>query len=232
MYERGYVVASDGNVSARTNRDSILVTPAGKCKGRLSIDDLVEVDYSGRKVHGDSEPSSELPMHLMVYRSRGDISAVVHAHPPVSTAFSVSGVALAGCILPEVVLNIGDIPLAAYATPGTEEVPAALEPLIAKHDAFLLSNHGTLTLGATVDDAYYRLETVEHFAKITHMARQLGGPRELSTAEVRRLLSLSDKLVGGEVSCTGCGACGDADEALVGALADTITLELKRKSGE
>jgi L-fuculose-phosphate aldolase len=235
LYNRGYVVACDGNVSARTNRDSILVTPSGRCKGRIEVQELVEVDYSGRLLRGDFKPSSELPMHLMVYRSRADVKAVVHAHPPLSTAFSVAGVPLAGCILPEVVLNIGDIPLAEYATPGTEEVPASLEPHIATHNAFLLSNHGTLTLGESVDEAYYRLETVEHFARITHLARQLGGPRELSTAEARKLLSISDKLNESNITCTGCGACesyGESDGELISAIADTIALELKKHGGE
>jgi L-fuculose-phosphate aldolase len=235
MYDRGYVVAWDGNVSARTSRDSILVTPAGACKGRLVAEDIVEVDYSGRVVRGDAEPSSELPMHLMVYSSRVDVGAVVHAHPPVSTAFSVSGVPLAGCILPEVILNIGDIPVAKYATPGTEEVPASLEPVIGNHNAFLLSNHGTLTLGRTVEEAYYRLETVEHFARITHLARHLGGPRELTGAEARKLFSLSDKLGETDIACTGCGACdidSGADGRLVSTIADTIALELRRHGKE
>jgi L-fuculose-phosphate aldolase len=208
MYERGYVVAFDGNVSARTNRDSVLITPAGKCKGRLTVDDLVEVSYSGETLNRDLEPSSELPMHLMVYRSREDIAAVVHAHPPVSTAFSVSGVALAACVLPEVVLDLGSIPLADYATPGTNEVPESLQPHIKGKNAFLLSNHGTLTLGTSVHGAYYRLETVEHFARITHLAKQLGGARELSTTEVRKLLSVSKGPIDDGTGCLGCGACG------------------------
>ena len=207
LWERGYVAANDGNISARVG-DRIVVTPTGLSKGFLKPDDMVVVSMSGDKLSGGADPTSELPMHLAVYGARADVNAVVHAHPPKATGFAVAGVPLAQCVLPEVILSLGEVPLAGYATPSTEEVARAVAEFIPKHNAILLSNHGALTLGPDLTAAYYRMETVEHFAEITLAARALGGPSPLSSDDVRKLLSVREKLGLSEpAECSDCGAC-------------------------
>ena len=209
IWQRGYVAANDGNLSARIARNRILVTPTGRSKGFLRPDDMVVVDEEGRKISGALEPTSELPMHIFAYRSRPDIAAVVHAHPPRATGFAVAGVALAQCVLPEVILTLGRVPLTDYATPSTEEVPASIEAFIERYNAILLRNHGVLTFGATIEEAYYRMETVEHFAEITLAAKTLGGAAPLSRDDVRKLLEVREKLgiSGLDAECYECGAC-------------------------
>jgi L-fuculose-phosphate aldolase len=216
IWQRGYVAANDGNLSVRLPGDRIVVTPTGRSKGFLEPADLVVVTLDGVRVAGALEPTSELAMHLFAYRRRPDALAVVHAHPPKATAFAASGVPLAECVLPEVVLTLGSVPLASYATPSTEEVPRSLEDLIGTYSAMLLRNHGVLTLGADIEQAYFRMETVEHFAEIAIAARALGGPSPLSREEVRKLLHVREKLgiAAGSDACVECGACGrpaDAD---------------------
>lgn len=209
IWERGYVAANDGNLSVRIPGGRIVVTPTGRSKGFLGPSELVVVDLDGVRVAGSLEPTSELAMHLFAYRSRPDVSGVVHAHPPKATAFAASGVPLAECVLPEVVLTLGSVPLASYATPSTEEVPRSLEELIGVYSAMLLKNHGVLTLGADLEQAYFRMETVEHFAEITIAAKVIGGPSPLSQEEVRKLLHVREKLgiAASSVSCVACGAC-------------------------
>jgi L-fuculose-phosphate aldolase len=207
LWERGYVAANDGNISVRLG-DRIVVTPTGLSKGFLGANDMVVVSTGGEKLSGGPDPTSELPMHLAVYRARPDVSAVVHAHPPKATGFAVAGVPLAQCVLPEVILTLGEVPLAGYATPSTDEVVRALSDFVPRYNAILLSNHGALTLGADLSQAYYRMETVEHFAEITLAARALGGPSPLSSEDVRKLLSVREKLgLEGAAECAECGAC-------------------------
>ena len=211
LWDRGYVAANDGNISARLG-DRILVTPTGLSKGFLKADDIVVVSESGVKLAGRADPTSELPMHLAVYGDRTDVEAVVHAHPPKATGFAVAGVPLAQCVLPEVILTLGEVPLAGYATPSTEEVARSIREFIPRFNAILLSNHGVLTLGRDLSQAYFRMETVEHFAEITLAARALGGPSPLSCDDVRKLLNVREKLGLGETvaDCSDCGACGGA----------------------
>jgi L-fuculose-phosphate aldolase len=208
LWERRYVAANDGNISARLG-GRILVTPTGLSKGFLKPDDIVVVSESGVKLSGRTDPTSELPMHLAVYRARADVHAVVHAHPPKATGFAVAGVPLAQCVLPEVILTLGDVPLAGYATPSTEEVARSICEFIPRFNAILLSNHGALTLGCDLSQAYFRMETVEHFAEITLAAKALGGPSPLSSDDVRKLLNVREKLGLGEsvADCSDCGAC-------------------------
>jgi L-fuculose-phosphate aldolase len=189
MYQRGLVVACEGNLSVRLDSGRILVTPSGACKGRLAPKDLLITDLSGMVVYGTGQPSSELQMHLLYYRSRPDVRAVCHAHPPTATGFAAAGRALEGAVLPEVVVGLGKIPLAPYGTPGTWELCAGLEPLVPKHDAILLENHGVVTCGHDLDTAYQRLETVEHFARILLTAEALGGPHLLSRRETQKLIA-------------------------------------------
>lgn len=185
----GFAPATDGNISVRLGPRALLVTPAGREKGGLSPEELLLVDLEGAVVEGEGRPSTETPMHLLCYRRRGDVGGVVHAHPPVATAFAAAGVPLDAPVMPEIVLTVGTIPLVPYATPGTEELARALEPFVDGHDAFLLASHGVLTLGRDLREALHRMERVEHLAKVTLAARLLGGPRPLTDAEVVSLFS-------------------------------------------
>jgi len=190
MYDKGYVVASEGNMSIRLGDTKILVTPGGKNKGRLKQNDLVLVDLKGKKISGNLKPSSELLMHLFVYQKRKDVNAAVHAHPPYSLAFASAHLPLAQSLLPEVIMFLGEIPLASYATPTTEEVPLSLSPFIEEHNAFLLENHGVLALGKDIFEAYSRLEMVEHLAKVNLLCRILGKLEELPSKSLDKLEKL------------------------------------------
>jgi L-fuculose-phosphate aldolase len=194
MYERGYVASNDGNISVRISEDRVLVTPTGISKGFMARGDLVAVDMQGRRVGGKRQATSEIKMHLKAYELREDIGAVVHAHPPYATGFAVAGIPLAECVLPEVVVTIGSVPLADYATPSTEEVAASIARVVTRCDAFLLRNHGVMTVGGCALDAYHKLETVEHFAKIAFVARHLGGASRLAHEEVSKLLAVRERL--------------------------------------
>jgi L-fuculose-phosphate aldolase len=190
LYTRGYTASNDGNISVRLDEGRLLTTPKNVCKGFMTADMMVVVDLEGRKVEGSRDASSELKMHLEVYRNRPDVRAVVHAHPPLATGFAVAGIPLDRAVLAEVVTTLGSIPIADYATPSTEELPAAVRQYIKAHDGLLLANHGALTVGHELFAAYYKMETVEHFARISLVARLLGGERLLSQQEVQRLQGL------------------------------------------
>ncbi|MBD3258664.1 class II aldolase/adducin family protein [candidate division GN15 bacterium] len=192
--KREMIAGSDGNISVRLDAQSILITPSGSHKGRLNSDDLVVINLSGSKISGCREASSEAAMHLAVYRQRPDVGACVHAHPPHATAFAVAGQALPEDVLPEVVVFCGEITLTNYAPPGTAAVPDTLVPHLPNHDCFLLGNHGLLTTGRTLEEAYNRHETVEQYAKILLLARQLGTVQRLPSEDLDRLRSLRQKL--------------------------------------
>jgi L-fuculose-phosphate aldolase len=166
------------------------MTPKSVCKGFMSSDMMVITDLDGKKIAGDRDPSSEMQMHLEVYRQRPDAQAVVHAHPPIATGFAVAGIPLDRAVLAEVITTLGSVPIADYATPSTKELPAAVRRYVKAHDGMLLANHGALTLGADLFAAYYKMETIEHFATISLVARMLGGERLLSRDEVDRLQGL------------------------------------------
>lgn len=190
----GMIAGTDGNISVRLDDDRIMMTPSGLAKGRLQPDDMVIVDLSGRKLQGAGNASTEIAMHLFVYQQRAEIKACVHAHPPYTTAFAVAGKNLGENILPGVVVSIGGIPLTDYAPPGTDAVPKALEPYIEKHNAFLLRNHGLLTIGRSLEEAYNRHEAVEHFAKILHLAYQLGNVNSIPSDDFKRLETIRKRL--------------------------------------
>jgi L-fuculose-phosphate aldolase len=210
MYMRGYVAANDGNVSVRISDDRLLVTPTGMSKGFLSRSDLVITDMDGDRVSGKREPTSEIKMHLKAYELRDDIGAVAHAHPPYATAFAVVGIPLTECVLPEVIVSIGSVPMAHYGTPSTEEVPQSIESVVTRCDAFLLRNHGAMTVGDTVLRAYHKLETVEHFAQISFIARHLGSVSPLAGEEVRKLYAVRQTMgaTGVYPGCEEAGVCG------------------------
>lgn len=191
MYGRGFVVATEGNLSVRLGANRILVTPAGLCKGRLTPKDLIVTDLEGAVVSGNGHPSSELQMHLLYYRLRPDVQAACHAHPPTATGFAAAGRSLEEMVLTEVVTALGKIPLAPYGTPGTLELCAKIEPLVPKHDAILLENHGVVTVGADLITAYQHMETVEHFARVMMTVESLGGPRLLTRTEVEKLTAIA-----------------------------------------
>jgi L-fuculose-phosphate aldolase len=190
MYARGYTASNDGNISVRLDAGRLLMTPKSVCKGFMDPAMMCITDLAGKKLAGDRDPSSEMQMHLEVYRQRPDVNAVVHAHPPVATAFAVAGIPLDKAVLAEVVTTLGSVPIAEYATPSTSELPEAVRKYVKTHDGMLLANHGALTLGADLFAAYYKMETIEHFANISFVARMLGGERLLSRDEVLRLQGL------------------------------------------
>jgi L-fuculose-phosphate aldolase len=190
LYARGYTASNDGNISVRLDGGRLLMTPKSVCKGFMSPEMMCITDLEGKKLAGERDPSSEMQMHLEVYRQRPDANAVVHAHPPIATGFAVAGIPLDRAVLAEVVTTLGSVPIAEYATPSTKELPAAVRKYVKAHDGMLLANHGALTLGADLFAAYYKMETIEHFAKISLVARLLGGERLLSRQEVDRLQGL------------------------------------------
>lgn len=203
----GFVAANDGNISVRVGDDEIIATPTGVSKGFLKTEMLVRLNMKGEKISGDLKPSSEIKMHLAVYRERPDVRSVVHAHPPTATGFAVAGIPLEKCVLPEVIISLGAIPIARYGTPSTMEIPEAIKEFLPSCDAILLANHGALTVGTDVFNAYYKMETLEHFAKISLVARLLGGERVLSCDDVKKLMEVRErmKVPGRNPGCMECG---------------------------
>src|SRR2546423_4440588 len=206
MYERGYVVSSDGNVSVRLDDDRILATPTMTCKGRMSEDLIAITDLEGRALN-DRRASSELAMHLLIYRERPDVKAVCHAHPPHGTAFAVAGLPIDQPILSEVILTLGCVPLAEYGTPSTDELSDAMRPLVKHHNALLMANHGAVAYGSDLWQAWDRLETLEHTAKIAILAHALGGSRNLSPDAVEKLINVREA-AGYLDQGARCQACG------------------------
>jgi L-fuculose-phosphate aldolase len=192
LWVRGYVASNDGNISVRLGPDRLLMTPASVSKGFMTPDMMVVTDLDGSLISGapGRKPSSEALMHLVAYRQRPDIGAVVHAHPPLATGFAVAGIALDRAVLAEVVTTLGSIPIAEYGTPSTRELADTVAPYVKSHDGLLLANHGALALGRDLFGAYYKMETIEHFARISLTARLLGREHLLSRDEVMRLQDL------------------------------------------
>src|ERR671912_436439 len=190
LYARGYVASNDGNISVRLDEGRLLTTPKSVSKGFMTPEMMVVTDLAGKKISGERDPSSELLMHLEVYRNRPDVRAVVHAHPPLATGFAVAGIPLDRAVLAEVITTLGSIPIAQYGTPSTRELPDAIRKYIKAHDGMLLANHGAVTCGTDVLSAYYKMETIEHFAKISLVARLLGRENLISREEVDRLQGL------------------------------------------
>jgi L-fuculose-phosphate aldolase len=196
LYAKGYVTATDGNVSVRLENGNFLTTRTSINKGMATADDLVEVDGDGKPLASGLRPSTEIGMHLFIYAQRPDVNAVVHAHPTYATGFATARQPLSECIFPEVIVGFGAIPLAHYATPSTEEVAQSLGPYVKNADAILLTNHGVVTYGNGLMDAYFKMEKVEHAAHITFVARMLGGEKLLSAEEIEKLRAVSQKSYG------------------------------------
>jgi len=194
MWIRGWVAANDGNISMRFGENGVITTPTGVSKGFMTPDMLVETDLDGVVRSRHLAPTSELKMHLEAYRRRSDVRGVVHAHPPVATGFAVAGIPLDFKTLPEIIVSLGEIPLATYETPSTAELAGSISEIVTDHDAVLLANHGAVTLGRDVFEAYYRMEMVEHFAIISLTARQLGGMTTLSEDQVQQLREIRRRM--------------------------------------
>ena len=234
-HERSLLVALDGNLSVRLRGDLVLCTQAGCHKGLLDSEHLVVIDMDGKKVRGRGEPTSEMVMHLACYRQRPDVEAIVHAHPPTCIAFTLAGVTMARCALPEVVLTLGAIPTLPYETTGTAALARIVGEAVTKHDAVLMDRHGAVCVGVTLLEAFCRLETMEHMAKIMLAARALGGIRDLPPDESVRLRRMGLARYGGApeavaasdgpgadlpMACLECSGCGNPTRDGIGPPAD------------
>lgn len=230
MYAKGLVAATDGNISFRLGDNEFLITSTGSCLGFLKSSDLVLIDAEGSP-RSPGRPTSEFRLHLEVYRQRPDVRAIVHGHPPICTAFSVAGETLDRCVLPEVVFTLGAIPTAPYGTPTTDEPPRIIREHIKSCDAMILDRHGTLTVGPTLADAYYKLEKIEHTARVILAAKTLGRVRVLSREQVERLLEarraagLTGKILHCVCAAPGSSPRGGLDEE---ELTRTITGEVMK----
>lgn len=192
MWTLGWAAANDGNVSMKLENGSILATPTGVSKGMVTPAMLVLIDSDGNPLEGSGtlRPSSEIKLHLRCYKEREDVGAVVHAHPPTATGFAVSHVPLDCSTMIETIISVGEVPLTPYATPSTEEVPNAVAPFLKDHNVLLMANHGALTIGKDLMSAYYRMETLEHFAKISLTAHLLGGAKPIPEERIKQLNTL------------------------------------------
>lgn len=196
IYNKGYVSAFDGNVSVITHKNTVLFTRSGVCKGDVTADDILEFDLKGLLIKGEGRITTEFKLHLFAYSRRPDVSAIVHCHPVYATAFSLVGEGLTNHYFPEVILTLGKVPLCEYGTPSTNDLPLSLEPYIEHSWAYLLQNHGAITLGKDLDDAYYKMEKLEHTAETIFKARMLGTPKTLSRDDISELLKISEETYG------------------------------------
>ena len=193
LWLKGFVAANDGNISVKVGENEFYCTPTGVSKGSLTPDMIIKVDKDGKKLEGKLNPSSEIKMHLCCYKEREDVGAVLHAHPPTSTGFAVAHVHMDKYVMIEDVIAIGSVPVTPYGTPSTEEVPNAIRPYLQEHDVVLLENHGALAIGSDLITAYYRMESLELWAKIQLTAHLLGGAKEISKPDIDTLISMRSK---------------------------------------
>ncbi len=195
MYDKGFVASNDGNISCKVGPNTIWTTPTGVSKGFMTPDMLVKMNFDGKVLMGKMKPSSEVKMHIRVYKENPDVMAVTHAHPPVATSFAIAGISLDRAILPEAVVNLGSVPIAHYATPGTQDVPDSIAPYCNTHNAVLLANHGALSWGKDLIEAYHRLESLEYYATVLmYTGRIIGRANELSCNQVEELITIREKL--------------------------------------
>lgn len=199
VYAKEFVSAYDGNLSVRTPSGSILITRSAVCKGEVTVEDILEIDLNGKIINGKGKVTTEAKIHLLAYRERPEVNAVVHTHPPYATAFAALGEKLDRPVFPEVILSLGKIPLCKYATPSTEELPDSMKPYIKHAWAMLLENHGSVTFGKSIDDAYYKTEKLEHAAKTLFIARCMGREKSLPLTKLRELYSIASSVYGIEI---------------------------------
>ncbi|MEA1928446.1 MAG: class II aldolase/adducin family protein [Candidatus Auribacterota bacterium] len=230
MYEKDLVAATDGNLSVLLDPETILITPTGSCLGFLKPAELVIINREGKILSDTARPTSEYRLHLEVYRQRKDVTAIVHGHPPICTAFTVAGEQLDLCVLPEVVFTLGAIPTIPYGTPTTDEAPRVIREYIGRCDAMILDRHGTLTVGESLTGAYYKLEKIEHTARVILTARMLGDVKVLEKSQVDRLMQVrSDAGLRGNIIhcvCATPDASGAAPSTDEDQLTRTITSEV------
>ena len=196
LHQQGFVAATDGNLSVRLENGNIMTTPTNMSKGMCCAADMIVVDRAGKKVSGQRNASTELAMHLLIYNLRPDVNGIVHAHPPTATGFAAAGMSLNKALISEVVLSLGSVPLARYGTPGTSELSDALRDLVPHFDAILMANHGVVTFGEDLIKAYFHMETVEHFARISLVTEMLGKQVLLSRQDVQKLLEARSRYYG------------------------------------
>lgn len=249
IYNQGMVAANDGNISVKLNDNEFLCTPTGVSKGFMTPEYICKVDADGKVIQANPgfKPSSEIKMHMRVYKQRPDVMSVVHAHPVYATSFAIAGIPLTQPIMPEAVIALGCVPIADYGTPSTEEIPDAVEKYLQSFDAVLLENHGALTYSDSLLNAYHKMESVEFYAKLLYLSRQLGGPKELNPQQVERLYEIRRQFglkgkhpanlcpnnADGKASCHSCGGnctCGKSngsvDEALVAEITKKVLASL------
>lgn len=248
IYNRGMVAANDGNISVKLSDNEFLCTPTGVSKGFMTPDYICKVDAKGNVIqaNGVFKPSSEIKMHMRVYKERPDVKSVVHAHPIYATSFAIAGIPLTQPIMPEAVIALGCVPIAEYGTPSTEEIPDAVSKYLQYYDAVLLANHGALSYSDSLLAAYHKMESLEFYAQLLFQSKQLGGPKELSEEQVQRLYEIRRKFglkgkhpadlcpnkLAGKPSCHSCGACGgssasnDSDADLISAITKKVMEQL------
>ena len=240
IYNKGMVAANDGNISVKISENEFLCTPTGVSKGFMTPEFICKVDRNGKVIQANKgfKPSSEIKMHMRVYKERPDVKSVVHAHPMYATGFTIAGIPLTAQIMPEAVIALGCVPIAEYGTPSTEEIPDAVSKYVQHYDAVLLENHGALSYSDSLINAYYKMESLEFYAQLLYQSRLLGGPKRLSDAQVQRLYELRRQFglkgkhpadlcpnaKAGKPSCHGCGgSCGSKDtDALVAEIAKRV----------
>ena len=245
IYDRGMVAANDGNISVKISDNEFLCTPTGVSKGFMTPEYICKVDADGNVIQANKgfKPSSEIKMHMRVYKERPDVQAVVHAHPIYATSFAIAGIPLTQPIMPEAVIALGCVPIAEYGTPSTHEIPDAVSKYLQYYDAVLLENHGALAYSDSLLAAYHKMESLEFYAELLFLSKQLGGPQELSKErveklyEIRRQFGMKGKhpadvcpnAQAGLPSCHGCGgscSCGNSDNDLVSEITKKVIAAL------
>ena len=249
VYNRGMVAANDGNFSVKLNDNEFLCTPTGVSKGFMTPEYICKVDAQGKVIQANKgfRPSSEIKMHMRVYKERPDVKAVVHAHPLYATSFAIAGIPLTQPIMPEAVISLGCVPIAEYGTPSTEEIPDAVSKYLQYFDAVLLANHGALAYSDSLLNAYYKMESLEFYARLLYQSKMLGGPKELTPSQVERLYELRRKMgmtgkhpadvcpnkQAGKASCHSCGSCsgnasqqGNVDADVIAAITKKVMEQL------
>ncbi len=194
VYNKGFAAANDGNISVRVSENEVLCTPTMHSKGFLKPDDICTVDMKGNQIAGRKKRSSEALLHLEIYKQRSDLKSVVHCHPPHATAFAVAREPIPQCVLPEVEIFIGDVPITKYETPGAQAFADTIIPYVNKTNVIVLANHGVVSYGETVERAYWWTEVLDAYCRILLLAKQLGGPAYFSEQKERELLELKDRL--------------------------------------
>ncbi|HEV3448843.1 MAG TPA: class II aldolase/adducin family protein [Gemmataceae bacterium] len=212
VYARGFAAANDGNISIRLNDKEVLCTPTMMCKGFMKCEDMCKVDYEGKQIAGTRKRSSEILLHLAIYKQRPDVKAVVHCHPPHATAFAVAGEPVPKCVLPEVEVFLGEVPTAVYETPGTQKFADTIVPHLKSSNTIILSNHGTVTFGPDLEKAYWNSEIIDAYCKILILAKQIGRVNYFTQGQTKELLDLKKKLGYDDARFTrgeNCDLCGN-----------------------